>query len=55
MQLGSLFEAVVGVVTLPVAAVKDVITLGGISTDNGQPYLKDKIEEIAEKLNEFTE
>lgn len=52
MKLGKLFGAVVGVATLPIAIVKDIVTLGGIATDNGQPYTKDKLEEIEEKLDE---
>lgn len=36
--LGSLAKATVGVVTLPVAVVADVVTMGGVLTDKKQPY-----------------
>ena len=34
----SLTKAVVGVVTLPVAVIADVATLGGALTDKDEPY-----------------
>ena len=36
--LESLAKAAVGVVTLPVTVVADVITLGGALTDKDEPY-----------------
>ena len=56
MKLGSLFKAAVGVVTLPVAVVKDVFTLGGVSTKGKlETYTKDQIEQIADDLDDVTE
>lgn len=54
MKLGKLFKAGVGLVTLPVAVVKDVLTLGGVCTGQGS-YVAQKIEEIEEDLDEVTE
>jgi len=53
MNLGSLFKATVGIATLPIDVVKDVFTFGGIATEQ-EPYTKQKIEEIADDLDEVT-
>ncbi len=55
MKLGKLFGAAVGVLTIPVAVVKDVVTLGGIATAKGESYTKEKLYEIEEKLDEVSE
>jgi len=35
---GQIVRTVINVATLPVSIVKDICTLGGIATENGQPY-----------------
>lgn len=54
MRLGKLFKAGIGIVTLPVAVVKDVVTLGGTATGKGS-YTKEQVEEIAEDLDKVTD
>lgn len=49
MGLGSLFKAAVGVVTLPIAVAKDVISLGDADATS------EKLEEIANDLDEIFE
>lgn len=49
----SLFSAivktVVNVATLPVAVVKDAVTLGGIATEQSKPYTVQKLEQIKDE------
>jgi len=48
--LESLAKAAVGVVTLPVAAVADVITLGGALSDKDEPYTASAASDIVKNL-----
>ena len=54
-MFGKLLKAVVQVVEIPVAVVKDVVTLGGVATDKRQPYTSEKIDEIKQTLDEMDE
>ncbi len=49
----SLFSAivktVVNTVTLPVAVVKDVVTLGGIAVGKQEPYTVEKLKQLKEE------
>lgn len=49
---GQLVRTVVNVATLPVAVVKDVFTLGGVATENGQPYTVEKLKQIKDEASE---
>lgn len=50
-MIGKLFKAVFQTaVELPIAVVKDVFTIGGVATEQDEPYTKQKVEEIAEDL-----
>lgn len=42
----------VNVATLPVAVAKDVCTLGGVATDQGKPYIVQKLEHIKDEASE---
>ncbi len=42
----ALVKTTIEVVTLPGAVVKDVVTLGGVVTDEDETYTKQKLEEI---------
>lgn len=55
MKLGKLFKAAFNTVTLPIEIAKDIITLGGIATEENQSYTKTKIEEIEKNLDDVTE
>lgn len=48
---GAIVKTVVNVVTLPVAVVKDVVTLGNIASGD-EPYTIQKIQQIKEEANE---
>jgi hypothetical protein len=43
---GKIVKTAVNVATLPVAVAKDVVTLGGVSTDQKQPYTAQKLQQI---------
>ena len=55
MKLGKLFEAVVGVITLPIEIVKDVVTLGAEKAMEDEFYTERKVKKIARELDEVTE
>ena len=50
----SLAKAAVGVVTLPVAVVADVITLGGALTEKDEPYTASAASDIVKNLSDAT-
>ena len=52
--LESLTKAAVGVVTVPVAVVADVVTLGGSLTDKDQPYTADAVSDVVQNLKDAT-
>ena len=49
---GQIIRTAVNVATLPVAVAKDVFTLGGVATDNGQPYTVEKLKQNKREANE---
>lgn len=49
-MFGSLFKAVVNVVTLPVAVAADVITMGGVLTDKDKPYTVSTAQQMYKNL-----
>ena len=46
---GAIVRTVVNVATLPVAAVKDVVTLGGVATQQEESYTVQKLKQIKEE------
>lgn len=48
---GQLVRTVVNVATLPVAAVKDVVTLGGVALDR-ESFVVEKIQQIKDEASE---
>ena len=52
-MFGKLLEATIKTVTLPVAIVADVVTMGGAMTDQKKPYTVQQIESIAEDIDEI--
>jgi hypothetical protein len=50
--LESLAKAAVGVVTVPVAVVADVVTLGGVLTDKEKPYTAEAISDVVQNLKD---
>lgn len=49
---GQIVRTVVNVVTLPVAVVQDVFTLGGVATEQRSPYTVQKLQQIKEDADE---
>ena len=49
---GQIIRTAVNVVTLPVAVVKDIMTLGGIITENGRPYTAVKLQQIKDEARD---
>lgn len=54
MIFKSLTKAALGVVTIPVAAVADFITLGGSLTDKRRPYTAEACSDVVENLKQAT-
>ena len=46
---GALIRTTVNVVTLPVAVIKDVATLGGVCTGEDEPYTVQKLRQIKDE------
>lgn len=44
----ALTKITVDVITLPIDIVKDVVTLGGVATDQDKPYTLQKLDKIKE-------
>jgi hypothetical protein len=53
-MLKSLAKASLGVVTVPVAVVADVVTLGGALTDKDKPYTAEAVSEVVQNLKDAT-
>jgi hypothetical protein len=49
---GRIVRTAVNTAVLPVAVVKDVITLGGVSTSNGQPYTVEQLQKIKDEAED---
>lgn len=52
-MFGSLLATAVNVVTAPVAVVKDVVTLGGTLTENGESYTKEHIDKTIQDIKDI--
>lgn len=48
----SLAKAAVAVVTVPVAVVADVVTMGGVMTDKDKPYTAEAVEDFVDNLKD---
>jgi hypothetical protein len=53
-MLGSLAKAAVAVVTVPVAAVADVVTLGGTLNDRRETYTGEAVGDFVDNLKDAT-
>ena len=53
-MIESLAKAAAAVVTVPVAVVADVVTLGGALTDKDQPYTTDAVSDLVDNLKDST-
>jgi hypothetical protein len=52
--LESVTKAALGVVTIPVGVVADVVTLGGALTDKKEPYTATAISDVVKNLTDAT-
>lgn len=52
-MFGSLLTTALNVVTAPVAVIKDVATLGGALTENGQSYTAEHIEKSIQDIKDI--
>ena len=52
---GQLIRTVVNVVTLPVAVVADVVTLGGTMNEHGKPYTAEALQKLKDEAEEDDE
>jgi hypothetical protein len=49
---GQIVRTVVNVVALPVEVVRDVVTLGGIATEQHTPYTIQRLEKLKEEASD---
>ena len=52
--LESVAKAALGVVTIPVAVVADVVTLGGAMIEKDRPYTADALSDVVKNLENAT-
>ena len=52
-MFGKLLEAAIKTVTLPVAVVADVVTMGGALNDRDKPYTIQQLESIKDDIDEI--
>lgn len=50
----SLTKAALGVVSVPVAVVADVVTLGGALTDKDEPYTASAVGDVVKNIEDAT-
>jgi hypothetical protein len=51
-MIESIAKAAVAVVTVPVAVVADVVTMGGVLTDKDKPYTVEAVEDFVDNLKD---
>jgi hypothetical protein len=53
--LGKTFKTLIHTATSPIDVAKDVVTLGGVLTDEDEPYTKKKLSKILEDIEELSD
>ena len=53
-MIESIAKAAVAVVTVPVAVVADVVTMGGVLTDKDKPYTAEAVDDFVDNLKDAT-
>ncbi|CAN7190973.1 hypothetical protein [Acidovorax sp. LjRoot117] len=51
-MLESLAKAATAVITVPVAVVADVVTMGGVLTDKDKPYTAEAVEDFVDNIKD---
>lgn len=49
---GALIKTTVNIATLPIDIIKDVVTLGGVITEQDKPYTLQKLDTIKEDIED---
>ncbi len=52
---GKIAKTLIRTAEIPVSAAKDVVTLGGILTDQNEPYTKKNISDVFDAIKEVDE
>ena len=52
MQFSALTKIIIDTALLPVAVIKDVLTLGGVTTDQPMSYTAQKIDDIKQDADD---
>lgn len=52
-MFGSILATAINVVTAPVAVVKDIVTLGGTLTENGESYTKEHVDKSIQDIKDI--
>ena len=52
---GKIIKSAMTIVELPIAAVKDVVTMGGVLEDEPKPYTVQKLNELGDTWKEIKE
>ena len=50
---GKITQGIIDVATTPIDIVKDVVTLGGASTEQKEPYTSQKMKKLKKKLEDI--
>ncbi len=53
--LKSATKAAIGIVTLPIDVIADVVTMGGLLTEKNRPYTADKAIKIMKNIKDVVE
>lgn len=49
---GQLVRTAVNLVTLPVAIVKDIVTIGGVAMEQDEPYTAQKLRQLKDEASD---
>jgi hypothetical protein len=49
---GKLVRTTINVATLPIYVAKDVVTLGGLATDQSESYIEQKLQQIKDEAED---
>jgi len=50
---GKVTQGLIDTVLVPVDVVKDIVTLGGVNTDQEEPYTLEKIKKLKDKAEDI--
>ena len=50
---GKIAQGLIDTALIPVDVAKDVVTLGGVTTDQDDPYISEKVKKLRKKLEDI--